>query len=142
MISFPLIALVAAAGLALSAGAWIHGRSHGIEITEVRYAAQAAEANREARRFEQQRTREVQDAQDARDTQIRSINARLTDALDRLRERPGRLPEPSRSACQGATGAELSGADAAFLERFSARADSLRAELAACQDREHAALKR
>lgn len=67
------------------------------------------------------------------ESQLRSISGRLADALVSLHNRPARLPEPARAACAGATGAELSGPDAAFLEREAARADTLRAALARCQ---------
>jgi hypothetical protein len=82
-------------------------------------------------------SRRVAVAQRAKDNayevQIRGIGGRLADALERLRKRPERLPEPARAACAGATGSELSGRDAAFLERLAARADELRAALARCQ---------
>jgi hypothetical protein len=64
--------------------------------------------------------------------EVRAINARLADALDRLRQRPARMPEPAREACKGSTGAELSGDDAGFLVREAARADELREALRAC----------
>ena len=64
--------------------------------------------------------------------EVRAINSRLADALERLRKRPERLPEPARGACQGATGAELSGPDGGFLERLAARADEQRSALAEC----------
>lgn len=64
--------------------------------------------------------------------QVGRINARLADALERLRQRPDRMPEPAREACKGGSGAELSGPDAGFLERYAARADELRASLKAC----------
>lgn len=44
-------------------------------------------------------------------------------AIDRLRQRPERLPESSRPACQGSTGRELSRQDAEFLVRFAADAE-------------------
>jgi hypothetical protein len=69
------------------------------------------------------------------------INSQLADALERLRERPERLPEPARATCNGSTGAELSGADAGFLEREAARADELRAALQACQAWVESAIK-
>jgi hypothetical protein len=61
------------------------------------------------------------------------ISTDLADALERLRERPERMPEPARAACSGGTGAELSSQDAGFLEREAARADELRAALQACK---------
>lgn len=67
------------------------------------------------------------------DEELRAINARLADALERLRKRSERMPEPARTACQGATGAELSGPDAGVLVRLANRADELRAALGQCQ---------
>lgn len=90
---------------------------------------QARETERELQRFNQ-------GAQNVKDAEYRRIAARLSDALRELRSRPDRLPEAARAACAGATGAELSGRDAAVLEGLAARADQLRAELAGCQDRE------
>lgn len=57
------------------------------------------------------------------------ISARLDTVLRELRNRPQRLPNASKSACTGSTGSELSGPDAEFLARESARADRLRAAL-------------
>jgi len=64
--------------------------------------------------------------------EVRTINTRLADALERLRKRPERLPEPSRKACEGSTGRELAGVDAAFLERYAARAAEQESALRAC----------
>lgn len=64
--------------------------------------------------------------------EVRTINSRLADAIERLRKRPDRMPESSRSACAGATGAELSGPDAGFLIREASRADGIRAALKEC----------
>ena len=62
----------------------------------------------------------------------RRVGARLADDLERLRQRPERLPASDAQACAGAGGAELSGPDAAFLVREAARADQIRAGLEAC----------
>ncbi|EJL77371.1 hypothetical protein PMI15_04693 [Polaromonas sp. CF318] len=70
----------------------------------------------------------------AKDEKINAINARLVVALGELRKRPERRPADT-PACQGATGAELSGPDSGFLEGEAARADTLRAELGACYDK-------
>ena len=63
-----------------------------------------------------------------------AISARLSSDLVRLRNRPSRryLPDNSRAACKGATGAELSRSDSDFLVREAARADKLRTALKAC----------
>ena len=64
-----------------------------------------------------------------------AINNRLRSDLASLRNRPERaagMPTGTRSACSGATGAELSRSDAEFLVGEAARADDQRAGLAAC----------
>jgi hypothetical protein len=67
-----------------------------------------------------------------KDEALRTVNARLADALVRLRKRPERMPEPARQACEGATGGELSGPDAEVLSRIAAEADGQRAALSEC----------
>jgi len=64
-----------------------------------------------------------------------AINTRLRADLAGLRDRPersGDLSAVSRLGCTGATGAELSRSDAEFLVGEAARADEIRAGLAAC----------
>jgi len=64
-----------------------------------------------------------------------AINDRLRTDLDSLRNRHERATNVSagaRPACTGATGAELSRSDAGFLVGEAARADEIRAGLAAC----------
>jgi hypothetical protein len=133
---YALFGAVLAAGVLLG-GAYLKGRHD----ESASHLEQIVEDTNEARRFEQARAARIQESNDVKDATIRGINARLADALLRLHNRPERLPEPARAACQGASGAELSGSDAGFLEREAARADSLRAELAACQDREYSATR-
>lgn len=65
--------------------------------------------------------------------EIASINDDRDDLLERLRKRPGRLPNSSRSACTGSTGAELSAEDGSFLVGIAAEADTVAARLTECQ---------
>ena len=63
------------------------------------------------------------------------INTRLRADLASLRNRPERTADLSAipgARCSGATGAELSRSDAEFLVGEAARADEIRAGLAAC----------
>jgi hypothetical protein len=113
------------------------GRFHQWRADVKADAASALDASEQAREVERFASKARQGIEDAKNAEIRKMRARLDDALERLRNRPDRLPEAARPACEGATGAELSGRDAQFLERLAARADELRAELKACQDREH-----
>lgn len=72
--------------------------------------------------------------QENRDAGNELVVRQLADALERLRKRPDRVPAAATPACEGSTGAQLSGPDAAFLVREAARADRLRSELTACYE--------
>lgn len=140
-IPWRLVGALALAG-ATFAGGW-HLGAQGVRgqwaAEHAKQAQQQADAAVEVLRFEQARATKVQEIQDGKDAVLRRTGARLADALEQLRNRPERpadMPEAGRAACAGSTGAELSRPDAAFLEREAARADVLRAELGACQDRE------
>lgn len=104
-------------------------------VSEMERQAQAWKQNVADVR-EQERTRQKQlnvIIQEQADEQ-RTINARLADELERVRQRANRLSRDATVNCSGATGRELSAADAAFLARLAARADELRAGLAACYE--------
>lgn len=88
---------------------------------------------KEAQRIKQEWDDKITGVRNAHTEEMLRVATAYGDALIRLRYRPKRLPEAARTACQGATGAELSDTDATFLVRESARADQLRADLAACQ---------
>jgi hypothetical protein len=132
---------VAAAGLALSAAAWFHGRAHGIDLTEARYAAQAAAANREARRFEQQRARAAQEAQDALYADKHRAEAAASAAgreLDRLRhalaQRRDSTSDPeSAGRADGARERELLAACGAALADMGRDADRIANKVTALQ---------
>lgn len=115
--------------LAILTGAYVKGRSDMDAVWQQKMIVAEREAHDREEKL-QEATNEI-----SRQYQIdRSrISTQLADALERLRERPDRLPEPARTTCHGSTGAELSGKDAGFLEREAARADELRAALDACQ---------
>jgi hypothetical protein len=126
------LAVAIACGVSYAAGRYQQYRAD-----EKAHAADMALAAEKTRELERNAEKVNQRITDAKDKELRSVRARLDVALERLRERPERLPEAARPACEGATGAELSGRDAAFLERLAARANVIREELKACQDREH-----
>lgn len=90
----------------------------------------AAEVARESARLQELQATRLKETRDAEDHRV---NARLADALQRLRDRPERLPAAAAPACQGGTGAQLSRGDGQFLVGLAARADRLRAALAECQ---------
>lgn len=96
-------------------------------------AEQLAELNAEYRRIEQRRQSIAGEIEKAKNEKIASINSRLVAALGELQNRPDRSATASDTpACQGATGAGLSRPDAGFLEGEAARANTIRAGLAAC----------
>jgi hypothetical protein len=99
------------------------------------YAEAAQKAEAENRATERKWQEQANQTTKAKDEQILNINARLDDALGRLRDRPSRPTGDvpcTASTCKGATGAGIYAEDAGFLVRESARADKLRAALAAC----------
>ena len=77
--------------------------------------------------------------QKAKNVQIAQLDADLSDAIERLRnrpDRPGGADMPAAAGSEpvaGCTGAELYRADGEFLTRLAARADRQRIELGACQ---------
>lgn len=123
---------VAVAIAAAAAGGYVKGRA---DESAARLELQL-EQSEDMRRLEQARTRMAQGIEDAKNRDLRRTAVRLADALERLSNRPDRLPEPARPACAGATGAELARPDAAFLERYAAIARGFQVRLAACEARE------
>lgn len=75
----------------------------------------------------------------AKNAQIAQLDADLSDAIGRLRDRPerpsgGNLPTTTGTGpVAGCTGAELYRADGEFLARLAARAERQRIELGECQ---------
>ena len=118
-----------AAAAAISAAAGFYG---GWTIKQGQWDAATVAAQQDAQTQRERQDAEIAKQNQAHADQVRTVNRKLADALERLRNRPERNNEPARAACEGSTGAELSGPDAAFLEREAARADELRAAVSAC----------
>ncbi|MGE5452416.1 MAG: hypothetical protein ACM3VZ_11320 [Acidobacteriota bacterium] len=110
------------------------GFTLGTRLKQGQWDADKLARDEQARKVEASWSEQIQKARSTRDDEIDRINTSLADALERLRKRPDRMPEASRSTCEGATGAQLSGPDSGFLSREAARADSLRAALSECYD--------
>ena len=97
-----------------------------------------ADDERTARNNERQMTEAVGLAEQDKQNEIARIRNSYSAQLASLQQRADRKPaSPSgvpqaTAACEGATGAELSRPDAGFLVSEAARADELRAGLAAC----------
>ena len=133
MIRIKLLLAAAVAGALAVSGVWWHGNSHGKRTAHQQHQAAIAVATKQARQTERKQQQEVNRGLQYQIEEISGINAGLAADLERLRQRPDRrVPGDSRIDCSGATGAELSGRDAAAFARLAARADELRAGLRAC----------
>jgi hypothetical protein len=113
------------AGLAIGgAGTW--------KVQAWRHDANELERQQKIATDLQRTSRATFRLQENRDAESIRINDRLADALERLRSRPERRAAAATPACEGSTGAQLSGPDGGFLEREAARADQLREALRQC----------
>lgn len=119
--------------VALMAAAYGSGRWQQWRADDQSAQAARLQATEAAREQEAKWQTNVEALSDVHQTEIQRIAADRDRAVRELRNRPERMPEASRSACQGGTGAELSSRDSEFLEGLAARADGLRAALAECQ---------
>jgi len=106
----------------------------GADSVRADMAETVAAAVKKARENEQKKQEKVNAIAQKQYDEQASINNQLTADLISLRNRPSRrhLPDNSRAACKGTTGAELSRQDSDFLVREAARADGLRTALKAC----------
>lgn len=118
-----------------SAGVYLKG-SHDTESHwRAKIAQERIDWQDNARKREQQLQERANAAIRNQTAALEATNARLVSQLNGLRSRPDRpviLSNLPRPACEGATGAELSRPDSEFLIREAARADAIRAGLAAC----------
>lgn len=92
-----------------------------------------AKAVDKARAIEQNWQSDAATIEEVHANELREVNAAHLRDLAGLRARAARLPEASRAACNGSTGAELSERDASDLVGLAARADIVRSDLEACQ---------
>lgn len=145
----PWVILVAV--LLFAGGLWL-GERDGADRVETRCRAESGEARAkaeaDAKALEAQARQQETQWQEVVNGTVRNYEAKIHDIraglerdLVRVRGRAPRaaavpgLPAPAGTACPragGATGAELSGADANFLVREAARADAVAAGLDAC----------
>lgn len=127
---FPVKDIVLVLGFALALSLAYFKGAHDIEVKWQLKDAKRDELERMIERQWQEKANEI----------IRTANKRnaatqlnLDAALERLRNRPERLPEAARGSCAGATGAELAGRDAAFLAGYAADAARLQVAFDACK---------
>lgn len=106
----------------------------GWTVNQWRWEAKYADQLEESRKTEQSLQETVDAITKDHIQQMRRIVSERDLALNRVRQRPDRMPESSRINCTGATGNELSGRDAEFLIRQASRADEQREALRGCYD--------
>lgn len=99
-----------------------------------RWEAKYADQVERARKDEQALQTAVDAIANKSAEEMRRVIRERDAAIDRLRNRPERMPEDSRVHCKGASGAELSYSDARFLIGEAARADETAIALRACYD--------
>ena len=127
MIELWLLRLAAGAGLLVAA--W----GYGVHWSNQRHEVERLQAVEQARQVEANWQTNVEALQEIHREEVTRLSADLERARHELRNRPDRMPEASRQACAGATGAELSRPDAEFLVGEASRADQLRADLEVCR---------
>jgi hypothetical protein len=130
----PWVWLVA---LGVLAGAYGTGRWHQYR-SDLKDQAEAKLTESESARL-RERAQQIDTSRirDEKDAEIRHVASERDAALAAsMRDRRARLSEAARAACAGSTGRELSDRDAAAFIGLAARADTIRAELDACQKRE------
>lgn len=120
--------------LALIAGVWFHGWNTR-DKRAIRENLQVELDARDAADKAEVKIREKADADIKKLTAEKAgIASRLDATVARLRDNGApRLPEAARTACIGATGAELSGPDGSVLAEIAARSNRFRADLATCE---------
>jgi len=104
----------------------------GWTINQWRWEAKYAEQVERARKDEQALQKSVDAIANKSAEEMRRIIRERDAAIDRLRNRPERMPEDSRANCKGATGSELARPDAEFLVWLSTQAEIQRQALKAC----------
>ncbi len=150
-----LIAAVAIAGAIVVGVWWIDGNgySRGAKAVQAKWDAEKIEIGRQSLKLSEQALRDTATLQanadklkGAKNAQIASINAELSDALERLRNRPSRDSAEGVSGdttaggvARGCTGAGLYKEDGAVLIRLARDADELRVNLKTCYQQYNAA---
>lgn len=150
--TWPIAAGVLVIGLGVGAGANQLRMAPKVTAAEAKYTNLMAQWTEAARVAEVKRGNDERAAREKEVAQAKAIGkieqektdeiarirttyaatiASLQQRPDRKPTNPGGVPAPS-ATCQGATGLELSRADAGFLVGEAARADELRTALGAC----------
>lgn len=112
---------------------FIGGFSYGTHVQDLKAKAEILVRTEKARQKEQEDAAIIATLRQAYAQETQKLYRRYVATLNELRERPERMSESARAACQGATGAELSGPDAGFLAWFAAEAQRIALENAECR---------
>ena len=123
-------------GMVLMLSSYAGGRWQQWRSDEHAQLVEQAKAVAAVRKREDQWLSDAQSVQEVHDDEIRAVAAERDAALQRLSHRPvGRLAAAATCTADGsgATGAQLSGPDAAAFARLAADADTVAADLRACQ---------
>jgi hypothetical protein len=125
--------------IAFASGWTVNGWRLGEKLKDVQaqYVKASEKAKDENRAKELKFQRDVDSLRSQKDEQIRTVNSRLSVALDELRKRPSRSSVQAATtqdgpSCPGGTGAQLYREDAEFLAREAARAEVIRVSLESC----------
>lgn len=136
MMPSPMLMLAVVIAFVLNGFYW---HASGSNAADTRWTARIEKERADSFKAAREIERNLQEKYDAvakkQAARLADTRRNLDTALDSLRDRPERpagMPEGSRAACAGGTGAELSRSDAEFLARESARADDIRDGLEAC----------
>ena len=111
----------------------------GYALESARFDRYKAEQMAQVQKLEKEHQVATDQIRKKQNAKIADINSQLNDALVQLRSRPSRTTNSGNG--QSGTGRALFAEDAQFLEREAARADTIRAGLAACYEQYEALSK-
>lgn len=144
----PIVAIggIAAVGLAVTAAYYkVHhdGFVEGKEEIQAKWDSEEEGRRMANRAASEKLSRDVQITRNKNAQALVNVQSKLDAANRELLSRPDRpgATDTTRSGCTGASGAELSRPDAAFLTGYAASAAAIQSSLAACWDELDAAHK-
>lgn len=111
---------------------FVGGYSYGQHVQDLETKAKILAETEKVRQQEAEDKQVIAALRQAYAQETQRLHRRLVATLSELRKRSERMSESARAACQGATGAELSGPDGGFLAWYAAEAARVANELAEC----------
>jgi len=122
MFGLNLYAIYAMVAISLFCGGFVSGCQH-----------EQASQEKAIREKEHQYQADADKIRTEKDAQINAINSQLVDAISELHKRTSRTDKTNNGQITaGCNGSQLFAEDSEFLERESARADTIRVGLEAC----------